>query len=184
MAQSFSSLNPMLWAGGLAVALVLTSFGGWETGVRAEDRPVGVETGLPLPRFVSLKANKVNVRVGPSRTHPVRWVYQRKGLPIEILAEFENWRRVRDMDGDVGWIYHTLLDGRRHGLVRPSSGEETATLFSGPGGTGETIAAAESNVVVALEACGTDWCLAQAGGYAGWIAKQDLWGVYAVERFE
>jgi len=150
----------------------------------AEDRPVGIETGLPLPRFVSLKASKVNVRVGPSRSHPVRWVYQRKGLPMEVLAEFENWRRVRDMDGDVGWIYHTLLDGRRHGLVQPSGGEESATLFAGPGGTGEVIAAAEPNVVVAIEACGPDWCQAQAGGYTGWMAKRDLWGVYSEERFE
>eukprot|EP00439_Symbiodinium_sp_Y106_P088214 s1_g750.t1 len=151
---------------------------------RAEDRPVGIETGLPLPRFVSLKATKVNVRVGPSRSHPVRWVYQRKGLPIEILAEFEHWRRVRDSDGDVGWVYHTLLDGRRHALVRPANGDETATLYDGPGGTGEMVAAAEPNVVVALEACGADWCRAQAGGYTGWIAKRDLWGVYSEERFE
>ncbi len=184
LAQPFSSLKRTCWACGLSVALILASFGGWDAAVGAEDQPVGIETGLPLPRFVSLKANKVNVRVGPSRSHPVRWVYQRKGLPIEILAEFENWRRVRDMDGDVGWIYHTLLDGRRHGLVKPSNGEETANLFDGPGGTGETIAAAEPNVVVALEACGADWCQAQAGGYTGWIAKRDLWGVYSDERFE
>lgn len=183
-AQLLISPKRVLWACGLTVSLLLTSFGGRETGVRAEERPVGIETGLPLPRFVSLKANKVNVRVGPSRSHPVRWVYQRKGLPVEVLAEFENWRRVRDMDGDVGWVYHTLLDGRRHALIKPSNGTETANLFSGPGGTGETIAAAEPNVVVALEACGVDWCQAQAGGYTGWIAKRDLWGVYADERFE
>ena len=182
--QPIPSLKRTFWACGLAVALVLTGFGELEIPVRAENEPVGIETGLPLPRFVSLKANKVNVRVGPSRSHPVRWVYQRKGLPIEVLAEFENWRRVRDMDGDVGWIYHTLLDGRRHGLVKPSNGEETANLFDGPSGTGETIAAAEPGVVVALEACGADWCQAQAGGYTGWIAKRDLWGVYSDERFE
>lgn len=183
-AQPIPFLQRAFWAVGMAIALILTGFGELGTPVRAENEPVGIETGLPLPRFVSLKANKVNVRVGPSRSHPVRWVYQRKGLPIEVLAEFENWRRVRDMDGDVGWVYHTLLDGRRHGLVKPSNGEETANLFDGPGGTGETIAAAEPNVVVALEACGADWCRAQAGGYTGWIAKQDLWGVYSDERFE
>lgn len=183
-AQPFSSLKRRFAAFGLSGVLILTAIAGMEAPARAEDKPVGIETGLPLPRFVSLKASKVNVRVGPSRSHPVRWVYQRKGLPIEVLAEFENWRRVRDMDGDVGWIYHTLLDGRRHGLVRPSNGEETAKLYDGPDGTGETIAAAEPNVVVALEACGADWCQAQAGGYTGWIAKRDIWGVYASERFE
>jgi SH3-like domain-containing protein len=183
-AQPFSSLKHTVSAFGLSAVLVLTVMAGMEAPASAEDKPAGIETGLPLPRFVSLKANKVNVRVGPSRSHPVRWVYQRKGLPIEVLAEFENWRRVRDMDGDVGWIYHTLLDGRRHGLVKPSNGEETATLYYGPGGTGEAIAAAEPGVVVALEACGSDWCRAQAGGYTGWIAKRDLWGVYSEERFE
>ena len=105
-------------------------------------------------------------------------------MPIEILAEFEHWRRVRDVDGDVGWVYHTLLDGRRHALVKPSDGSDTAELFSGPGGTGSVVAAAEPNVVVALEACGINWCQVQAGGYTGWITKQDLWGVYSDERFE
>lgn len=184
LAQLCHSRRPAVWAWGLSIAIALTAIGGLEMPARAESRPVGIETGLPLPRFVSLKATKVNVRVGPSRSHPVRWVYQRKGLPIEILAEFEHWRRVRDSDGDVGWVYHTLLDGRRHALVRPANGEETAKLYDGPGGTGEMVAAAEPNVVVALDACGADWCRAQAGGYTGWVAKRDLWGVYSDERFE
>ena len=183
-AQPTQSHRPFFFACGLSLLIVLTGCLSFSLPVFAEDRLVGIETGLPLPRFVSLKASKVNVRVGPSRSHPVRWVYQRKGLPIEVLAEFENWRRVRDMDGDVGWIYHTLLDGRRHALVQPFGGSESAELFAGPGGTGKVVAAAEPNVVVALEACGVDWCQAQAGGYSGWMAKRNLWGVYSEERFE
>jgi SH3-like domain-containing protein len=183
-AQPTRSHRRFFAACGLGLLVALTGGFSFNMQVFAEERPVGIETGLPLPRFVSLKASKVNVRVGPSRSHPVRWVYQRKGLPMEVLAEFENWRRVRDMDGDVGWIYHTLLDGRRHALVRPFGSSESAELFSGPGGTGEVVAAAEPNVVVALDACGSDWCQAQAGGYTGWMAKRDLWGVYSEERFE
>jgi SH3-like domain-containing protein len=183
-ARPFAFHRRFLVAGCLGIAVVLSSAVTLDAPVLAADQPVGIETGLPLPRFVSLKASKVNVRVGPSRSHPVRWVYLRKGLPIEVLAEFENWRRVRDMDGDVGWIYHTLLDGRRHALVQPSGGSESAKLFAGPGGTGDVVAAAEPDVVVALETCGQDWCQAQAGGYTGWMAKRDLWGVYSAERFE
>ena len=74
----------------------------------------GPASGLPLPRFVSLKADRVNVRIGPAKTHEVKWVYQRAGLPVEITAEFENWRRIRDADGTEGWVYHSLLSGTAH----------------------------------------------------------------------
>ena len=79
-------------------------------------RPVG-PSGLPIPRFVSLKAEKVNVRRGPSSDHPVAWVFQRKGLPVEIVAEFENWRRVRDSDGEEGWILQNMLSGKRTAVI-------------------------------------------------------------------
>src|SRR5262249_7190806 len=72
---------------------------------------------LPIPRFVSLKSDKVNVRSGPTKDHEVTWVYTRTGLPVEITAEYENWRRIRDWEGAEGWVYHSLLSGRRTGLV-------------------------------------------------------------------
>jgi hypothetical protein len=83
-------------------------------------RPLG-PSGLPIPRFVSLKAEKVNVRRGPSSDHPVAWVFQRKGLPVEIVAEFENWRRVRDSDGEEGWILQNMLSGKRTAVIAPGS---------------------------------------------------------------
>ncbi len=144
----------------------------------------GVETGLPLPRFVSLKAGEVNVRVGPSRSHPVLWVYQRKGMPVEVIAEFEHWRRVRDAEGDIGWIFHSLLDGRRKALVLPTRGGEPLALYALPSDTSEVVAAAEPGVVAKLEACLEDWCQISAGGYSGWTAKDTLWGIYPAERFE
>ncbi len=73
-----------------------------------------------MPRFVSLKSDKVNVRAGPTKDHDVTWVYTRSGLPVEITAEFENWRRIRDWEGAEGWVYHSLLSGRRTALVAPS----------------------------------------------------------------
>jgi SH3-like domain-containing protein len=92
-------------------------------------RPVPV-TGLPVPRYVSLKSDRVNLREGPSKEHRTRWVYQRAGLPVEIVAEFETWRRVRDADGSEGWVLHSLLSGRRTALVAPWSKakDETFTL--------------------------------------------------------
>ena len=150
----------------------------------ASPQNLGIETGLPLPRFVSLKSGKVNVRVGPSRSHPVSWVYQRKGLPVEIVAEFEHWRRVRDADGDIGWIFHSLLDGRRTALVTLSDADDTMALHAMPDETSNVIAAAEQGVVVEVEACQIRWCLISANGYAGWSSKEQLWGVYPDENFE
>ena len=75
----------------------------------------GSVSGLPVPRFVSLKSDRVNVRAGPNKDQDVRWVYTRAGMPVEITAEFENWRRIRDWEGAEGWVYHSLLSGKRIG---------------------------------------------------------------------
>src|SRR3954466_4118034 len=83
----------------------------------AQAQTAGTASGLPVPRFVSLKADKVNMHIGPAKTYEVRWLYQRAGLPVEITAESENWRRIRDADGAEGWVYHSLLSGRRTGMV-------------------------------------------------------------------
>ena len=85
----------------------------------AQDAGVGPVTKLPMPRFVSLKADSVNLREGPNRDHPVKWIFKRAGLPVEITAEFEQWRRIRDSDGTEGWVLQNLLSGRRTALVAP-----------------------------------------------------------------
>ena len=82
-------------------------------GFSAKDRPL-TTSGLPVPRYVSLKSDHVNVRAGPTKDNDVAWVYTRSGLPVEITAEFENWRRVRDSEGAEGWVYHSLLVGPPH----------------------------------------------------------------------
>src|SRR6478672_13751597 len=88
----------------------------------------GGASGLPVPRFVSLKADKVNMHIGPAKTYEVKWVYQRAGLPVEITAEFENWRRIRDADGTEGWIYHSLLSGKRTGMVITKQPDELVAV--------------------------------------------------------
>src|SRR5687768_4394476 len=89
----------------------------------------GSVSGLPVPRYVSLKADKVNMHIGPAKHYETKWVYQRAGLPVEITAEFENWRRIRDSDGTEGWVYHSLLSGRRTGVVIAKSKDDLVSLY-------------------------------------------------------
>jgi len=141
-------------------------------------------SGLPLPRFVSLKAEKVNVRRGPSSDYPVSWVFQRKGLPVEIIAEFENWRRVRDSEGAEGWILQNMLSGKRTAMIAPWRQNETIALHAAPDKTSGLIAKVSAGVVSDIEACGHDWCEVTAGGYDGYIEQSSLWGVYPGESLD
>jgi len=141
-------------------------------------------SGLPLPRFVSLKAEKVNVRRGPSSDHAVAWVFQRKGMPVEIVAEFENWRRIRDSDGEEGWILQSMLSGKRTAAVAPWRRDQTVPLYSAVGGSGGMVAKLQAGVIGEVETCTGEWCRISAGGYEGWIAQTMLWGVYPGESVD
>src|SRR5262252_6644676 len=103
----------------LALAAAAIGLTGMAAAHAAADIAPGSASGLPIPRFVSLKADRVNVRAGPTKDHDVAWVYTRSGLPVEVTAEFENWRRIRDWEGAEGWVYHSLLSGRRTATVAP-----------------------------------------------------------------
>ena len=98
------------------------------TGFSAKDSAI-TTSGLPVPRYVSLKSDHVNVRAGPTKDNDVAWVYTRSGLPVEITAEFENWRRVRDSEGAEGWVYHSLLSGRRTAVVTMKTKDDLAPLY-------------------------------------------------------
>jgi SH3-like domain-containing protein len=146
-------------------------------------RPVG-PSGLPIPRFVSLKAEKVNVRRGPSSDHAVSWVFQRKGLPVEIVAEFENWRRVRDSDGSEGWILQNMLSGKRTAVIAPWKQGQTLPLRSGANETTGLVATIGTGVVAEVEGCDGNWCQLSAGGYDGYVEQNQLWGVYPGEKVD
>ena len=146
-------------------------------------RPVG-PSGLPIPRFVSLKAEKVNVRRGPSSDHAVAWVFQRKGLPVEIVAEFENWRRVRDSDGSEGWILQNMLSGKRTAVIAPWKQGQSLPLRSSAGETGGLVAKIGTGVVADIEACDGNWCELTAAGYDGYVEQTQLWGVYPGEKVD
>lgn len=138
-------------------------------------------SGLPLPRFVSLKAEKVNVRKGPSSDHAVAWVYQAKGLPVEITAEFETWRRVRDAEGSEGWILHNMLSGKRTAEIAPSRKGTFINLMSEPSIESTPLAKLASGVLSEIKSCDGNWCRIIADGYDGYIDQNLLWGAYPGE---
>lgn len=141
--------------------------------------PVGAqESKLPLPRFASLQSGKVNMRAGPGETYPILWTYQRPNLPVEIIEEFEIWRRIRDHDGVVGWVKGTLLSGKRHALVR----DQQRTLRAEAQAEAKPVAYLDPGVLLQILECDREWCRLEVEGYRGWLPKAEFWGVYADEN--
>ncbi|MCB1498697.1 MAG: SH3 domain-containing protein [Bauldia sp.] len=138
-------------------------------------------SGLPVPRFVSLKSSKVNVRVGPGEDYGVSWVFVKPGLPIEVIQEFDNWRRIRDSDGQVGWVFQSLLSGKRTAVVAPWQGGEPRPIRASDIADARITAYLEPGVVGDIERCRGGWCEISGKGYSGWIARDQLWGVYPDE---
>ncbi|TGY89169.1 hypothetical protein E5163_08585 [Marinicauda algicola] len=134
-------------------------------------------SGLPVPRFVSLKFESVNGRAGPSLGHPIVWEYVRAGLPLEVVAETADWRRVRDPDGEETWMHRRVLSGRRSVRLL-----EAAVLRARPEPDAVIEAEAEPGAVLWLERCRAGWCRLEADGRRGWVPAASLWGVYAPER--
>jgi SH3-like domain-containing protein len=149
---------------------------------RAEN--LGSASGLPVPRFVSLKADKVNMHIGPAKTYEVRWLYQRAGLPVEITAEFENWRRIRDADGAEGWVYHSLLSGKRTGMVMTKGQNELVAIHEKADVEAGVVAKLERGVIGTVKRCSEGWCYITGRGFEGWIQQIRLWGVYPNEKVD
>jgi len=141
-------------------------------------------SGLPLPRFVSIKADRVNVRGGPDKDHDVSWIYTRVGWPVEITAEFEDWRRIRDSDGSEGWVYHSLLSGKRTAAVQLKSKSDLASLYAKPAADSAVTARLQVGVLGTVKRCTGTWCEISGTGFDGWIPQNELWGVYPNEKVE
>jgi SH3-like domain-containing protein len=144
----------------------------------------GTPSGLPVPRFVSLKADRVTVRGGPDKDHDVSWIYTRVGWPVEITAEFENWRRIRDCDGSEGWVYHSLLSGKRMASVQLKTKTDLAPLYAKPDEKSTITARLQVGVLGAVKHCNGIWCEISGDGFDGWIEQNELWGVYPNEKIE
>lgn len=142
-------------------------------------KEVGRVTGLPLPRFVSLKGNKTNMRHGPSKSHAIMWEYKRRGLPVEVINEYDHWRKVRDMDGSEGWIHQTVLSGRRMIVTL----EGTHIARTGDGYTFGAAAQISGGMVLRPEQCKRNWCKVEHEEFEGWLPKEILYGVYEEEIF-
>ena len=145
------------------------------------DRGRGVRrTGLPLPRFASLRAAKVNLRAGPGVRYPVEWVYQRRGLPVKITAEFDAWRKVRDWRGTVGWIHRAMLTGKRTVITTARE----VVLRRKPSRDSPAVARAEAGVIARVLVCRAHWCRVEAGGISGWGRREALWGTLPQENIK
>lgn len=154
-----------------------------DVGLAAKDSPASA-SGLPIPRYVSLKSDHVNVRAGPTKDNDVAWVYTRSGLPVEITAEFENWRRVRDSEGSEGWVYHSLLSGRRTAVVTMKAKDDLAPIYDRADPNSSVAAKLQAGVVAQVKKCVSNWCRVIGNGFDGWIEQQRLWGVYADEKVD
>jgi SH3-like domain-containing protein len=154
-----------------ALILMIGAFALSARSVGAEDARTG-ESQLPIPRFVSLKANEGNARRGPSTSNRIDWVFTRRGMPLQVTAEYGHWRRVRDHDGAGGWVHYTLLSGTRNVIF-----EDPQPLRLRPADDAAIVAQVEVGVIGRLGSCEPDWCKISAGGYSGWVRKTAVWGV-------
>jgi SH3-like domain-containing protein len=134
---------------------------------------------LPLPRFAAIKSNEVNARSGPTTKSLIEWVFIKKGEPIEIIAEYEQWRQVRDVDGDGGWIHSSVLTGKRSVIITGNK-EVGLTKTSNP--HSKVIAKLMPNVRCFLNKCKEDYCQIRCKDYLGWVSKKLIWGVYENDK--
>ena len=141
---------------------------------------VGPETGKPIPRFETLRFDTVRMRRGPGRTYPIAWLFKRKGLPVQVVREYQDWRQVRDPYGDIGWIKRTQLSAARYGLVS----KDRAPLYRKAEEGSRIAVRAQTGVVLRLSECSLNWCYGSAKGYGGWVRKDALWGVDPEEKFK
>lgn len=143
-------------------------------------------SGLPLPRFVSIKPARVNVRVGPGRNYSVIFSYQKQGLPVEITQEYDQWRKIRDSDGDEGWVYQSLLSGNRTAMITPWQKDKSklAPLRHQPTDNASLAAEIEPGVIGSIHQCDGKWCELDIGHTRGWIAQDQLWGAYPGEKIK
>lgn len=168
----------------LAAAILATGLMTGVTLTSAFAQQVGSVTGLPLPRYVSLKSDRVNLREGPSKEHRTVWLFQRAGLPVEITAEFDTWRKIRDSEGSEGWVLHSLLSGRRTVIISPWRKGAEQPLYSRAADTADVVANLQTGVISNVRRCDRGWCRIYGAGYDGYMQQKLLWGVYPDEKVE
>jgi SH3-like domain-containing protein len=150
-------------------------------------------SGLPLPRFVTTRSTPINVRVGPGTKYDVSWIYKVAGTPVEIIQEFDVWRKIRDVDGSEGWVHQNMLSGNRAGYVAPGADVERVALRTAAADDAGVVAWVGPGFPVKIQSCEQNWCAVTAtdhppGGhistYSGYLPETALWGVYRGESFD
>ena len=152
----------------------------------AADKPeIYSNSGLELPRFVSLAESKTNVRAGPGQKYPIKWVLNRKSLPVEVILEFDHWRKIIDHEGQSGWVFHALLSGKRTGII---IGSDPVPAYEKPYDNNDkktrVTIELEPQVQVKLDECSGAWCNVSTSGFSGWIKRKSIWGVYEHEEID
>ncbi|MHA1539592.1 MAG: SH3 domain-containing protein [Alphaproteobacteria bacterium] len=139
------------------------------------------QTGQPLPRFASLRADEVNLRAGPGvQRYPIEWIYLRRGLPVEIIIEAGTWRKIRDKDGTTGWVHQSMLSGKRTAIVTG----EILQMYAKKNLNSPLRAHLQPKVIVNLENCDTEWCRVEVREIEGFVKRAFLWGTYPNEILE
>lgn len=147
-------------------------------------------SGLPLPRFVSTRSEPINVRVGPGTRYAIAWVFKKAGLPVEIIQEFDVWRKIRYVDGSEGWIHQNLLSGKRTALTRPFNPGGRTGLYAAPKDNATVRAWLAPDYLVDVDHCADGWCEVTTkrskahGPITGYVVQFELWGVYPDEKID
>ena len=141
---------------------------------------IGSNTGLEIPRFVSLKSNESNIRIGPSLNYPIKIRYVVKDFPLKIIDEYEDWRKVSDFQKNTGWIHKSLIKGERTGIINSKNYKEIQVFNSVPG---KIIGIIRINSLVFINKCKLNWCLISKDNHKGWVNKENIWGVKNDEEF-
>lgn len=157
----------------VALITAILVFGPFSASSQSREPEIGSNSGLPIPRYVSLKTSEARARRGPSLTHRVDWLYTRRDLPLRVTGEFEHWRRVEDSEGQGGWIYYTLLSGVRTVVVQ----HDMTPLRSDPQPSAHEVALLEYGVIAHIMECAPEWCRLSIDGTRGWAERRALWGL-------
>ena len=137
-------------------------------------------SGLPVPRYVTLKFDEANLRAGPGLEYPVLWQYRTPNLPVRVDAEFGIWRKIVDHDGTAGWMHGSVLSLSRMALVK----NDMAKIHKNPDLSSTVIALAERYALMELQACPKAWCRVKAANISGWIKRKAIWGLLQTESFD
>lgn len=187
MSAAFAIMAASISCWTMTAALAPTLAPALAQNTAATGQPAVGASGLPLPRFASLKSDRVNLRQGPGTDYPTSWVFRRAGLPVEIVKEFETWRQVRDADGVTGWVQQSLLSGRRTAVVLPweikdqSAPRLQTSLYSDDSSSSRAEAIIEAGVIADVSSCDGRWCMVSVDAYSGYIEQKNLWGAYTGE---